>query len=807
MAVHDTANFHLYVQLLDNSFVEVGSLTRWNRPRTRPRSTTVLLGGGSIQRVGGRDDTMSISGILDPADVGQTRLRTAETTESQVRVAVVRSGGTGKSYLATVTTTSHDASADETTDQTVTFDLVIDQSTALVYPPPPGLAIDYDWDPLSVTEREVPRLVSNVSEPSVLDYNMVLPTDAGELWNGARTIGPISRDKWRTVNQAARPIGVNDSPPNGSGVSSNVLQPAGSGPVHPNATCFRVSFFNPENGAVYSGGVSPMLDFAGGFGNYPNHDNQDATKKRRFIRMWFKAGDSATIGKKFHSALYSPYGDTTTKHRDGPDFVLTNAWQPVDVELLGEAERAAGAYMRCTTATVAEGGNLGNNVLVAMVVENTGTRLPTNVYDRTYPRVLHEEFGVESSWGHQNGWWPSDTPTLGGGATDVASTVQLPDDDEYTTPDFARKVTLPVGGYMTTPAARLLEIVYPGDPPVPVTEFAYGHVWVGSGPGGVFPADGALRYYLVATDNGGHDFGSLPLVRDPSQLLAPDGSGYYRTATPFQVNPGAVSNPPTTSGYRQFIPKIQNDSGGALVIHCGRCGLTNTEERNVGHHNAFAVRKAISAPAISAGKNISLIDPQRYISVARGFIIWRGLLPYDMGDAKTLGMMGSPGFYQSGPYGSASWACDSSLEVDSNPMPRLQQTMFGDSGPYDQYNANVRLPAGIFPAWCQFDFVIAWDRAIAKLYWGLGHGPGTSIEWLTHGQTWHGQVVSMSYPVLGPWEFFDHIQFGGDRDKTRHMFGWIRRITLSKQAIVHPTFQSSVEDFIANNYGPRIQFA
>lgn len=184
-------------------------------------------------------------------------------------------------------------------------------------------------------------------------------------------------------------------------------------------------------------------------------------------------------------------------------------------------------------------------------------------------------------------------------------------------------------------------------------------------------------------------------------------------------------------------------------------------------------------------------DVTTILGVDEGFVVYRGVLPWALGDGYTMGMPTGPGFWQTGPYGSADYNFDMSLDTSGSTSlyPKLSITMNRDAAVapgYDSWGVTVPLPndGTKGPAFQAFDVIVAW-KGRQPVAFGLGLGAGSDITWYQDGDPspFGNGAIAIAAAAGTTWEWTaggSMVMGFADRDRTRTHGGWLQGYACGK---------------------------
>jgi hypothetical protein len=116
----------LLVQVEDpdapGTFITVADLDRYSSSNTRPANRIPVFGGPAHETTGERAKTFTLSGYFNDTDAGQQALRDASDSNAEINIRVLPDGVNGFQVAILVGTDGGEATADEASLQTVTFD-------------------------------------------------------------------------------------------------------------------------------------------------------------------------------------------------------------------------------------------------------------------------------------------------------------------------------------------------------------------------------------------------------------------------------------------------------------------------------------------------------------------------------------------------------------------------------------------------------------------------------------------------------------------------------------------------------------
>jgi hypothetical protein len=104
------------------TFIPVADMDRYTTNNNRDKGRFPVFNGIPHVTVGQRVKTFTVSGFLNNTDAGQQRIRAMEAADTPVKLRVLPDGVNGMEVSVLVNTTGHEASADETSLQTFSFD-------------------------------------------------------------------------------------------------------------------------------------------------------------------------------------------------------------------------------------------------------------------------------------------------------------------------------------------------------------------------------------------------------------------------------------------------------------------------------------------------------------------------------------------------------------------------------------------------------------------------------------------------------------------------------------------------------------
>jgi len=104
------------------SFIVVNDLNRYASSNTRAANRYPVFGAPAHETTGERNKTFTLAGFWNPDDAGQNALRAAAEADTAIQIRVLPDGVNGFQCHVLVGTDGGEATADEATLQTVTFD-------------------------------------------------------------------------------------------------------------------------------------------------------------------------------------------------------------------------------------------------------------------------------------------------------------------------------------------------------------------------------------------------------------------------------------------------------------------------------------------------------------------------------------------------------------------------------------------------------------------------------------------------------------------------------------------------------------
>jgi hypothetical protein len=116
----------LVVQVEDpatpGSFLVVADLNRYSTSNTRPTNRFPVFAGSAHETTGERAKTFTLSGFWNNDDPGQLALRAASDDNAEINIRVLPDGVNGFQCMILVGTEGGEATADEASLQTISFD-------------------------------------------------------------------------------------------------------------------------------------------------------------------------------------------------------------------------------------------------------------------------------------------------------------------------------------------------------------------------------------------------------------------------------------------------------------------------------------------------------------------------------------------------------------------------------------------------------------------------------------------------------------------------------------------------------------
>lgn len=326
---------------------------------------------------------------------------------------------------------------------------------------------------------------------------------------------------------------------------------------------------------------------------------------------------------------------------------------------------------------------------------------------------------------------------------------------------------------------------------------------------GVISNGASLRFDDFSVQADLTPYGPVNLVRDSASILRQsDGGSFYRCRIPVNL---------ASEGYLDFTPKIQNSSGGSLTFYATRCAMVAESPRSAGWHNAWVPKRTVTAPALSEASWSEIGKLAALLNNHEGVWVIRCVPAFALGACHNLNGNGGtsnpdvlgPGFWQSGPFGSADYSFDGSVNPTASGIDLVFRMERGAPavGSWTSWNATISFTTDDptrFPAFKAIDIALAWkgDQIVA---FGIGEGVGTSITWLANGDTYNGGAVSISSQTAQVWQMSDadsHLGIGADRDRIRQFGGWVQAIAAAS-AVNPATVKDSIGLQIATRFGAR----
>lgn len=103
-------------------YIPVADLTHYRAQTTQERQAYAVFQGAPKSTYGAHVKTLTLDGVLNPTDAGQSRLRAVHALRTLVNVRVLPDGVNGFIASVRIPGLSHDATAEESSVQSVTVD-------------------------------------------------------------------------------------------------------------------------------------------------------------------------------------------------------------------------------------------------------------------------------------------------------------------------------------------------------------------------------------------------------------------------------------------------------------------------------------------------------------------------------------------------------------------------------------------------------------------------------------------------------------------------------------------------------------